>query len=74
MSPKNSPSEATETVASVRPARVGICWNDYEMFWWDATNDPSCPVCSVDDEGYDEQHGFYAPEPRTSGDSKEVKP
>ena len=47
-----------------KPERIGICWADAETFWWDATNAPICPVCSEDDEGYAELHGFFLPEQR----------
>ncbi len=52
----------TPSPPEARPRRVGICWVDAETLWWDATNAPVCPACGEDDEGYAEQHSFYAPE------------
>ena len=51
-------------MSQAKATRVGICFNDYEQFWWRA-DEPSqahCPVCSTDDEDYAEQHRFFVAE------------
>lgn len=42
--------------------RIGICFVDYETFWWRADEGEPCPVCSRDDEGYEESHRFFVAE------------
>jgi hypothetical protein len=44
--------------------RVGICFVDYETFWWRADDDEPCPVCNPDDENYQENHRFFVAEGR----------
>ena len=39
--------------------RVGICFNDDEMFWWRADDGEPCPACSTEDEDYEANHCFY---------------
>ena len=56
---------------SEQAERVGICWADIDTFWWDATNTPICPVCSEDDEGYADLHGFFVHERRAEAEERE---
>lgn len=42
--------------------RIGICLVDYEMFWWRCDDGEPCPVCSLDDDQYVENHRFYVAE------------
>ncbi len=42
--------------------RIGICLNDYEMFWWNADDNEPCPVCSGDEIDYKAKHRFYVAE------------
>lgn len=35
---------------SERPNRIGICFNDYEPFYWDADKEDTCPGCPVEDD------------------------
>ncbi len=59
-----TPSAATGQQSA---QRIGICLNDYEMFWWKADDDEPCPVCPVDDEDYEAKHRFYVLEAESNG-------
>lgn len=50
--------------AKTRPHRIGICFNDYEPFYWDADGEPNCPGCPVESETPEDQpeHRFYVAE------------
>lgn len=58
-----------------RPKRIGICFNEYEPFYWDATDEDqrTCPGCPADDDEHEDriEHRFYVaesaplPEPRS---------
>ena len=47
-----------------RTTRVGICFADYETFWWaaDRPDQAVCPACSLEDEDYAANHRFYVAE------------
>lgn len=38
---------------------VGICWVDADTFWWNATDQPTCPACAPSDPGYTDNHALY---------------
>ena len=61
-SARGESAAATRSDGQAAAKRVGICFNDGEMFWWRSDGFEPCPMCSTDDEDYAANHRFYIAE------------